>query len=54
MLNNTNMGGGDGRPKYLHILQVKLEKVIISEFGVPAVNFKIACEWERIGIKMIR
>ena len=30
MLNNTNMGGGDGRPKYLiHILQVKLEKVII-------------------------
>ena len=29
MLDNTNMGGGDGRPKYLHILQVKLEKVII-------------------------
>ena len=29
MLNNTNMGVGDGRPKYLHIVQVKLEKVII-------------------------
>ena len=26
----------------------------ISEFGVPAVNLKIACDWERIGIKMIR
>ena len=23
----------------------------ISEFGVPAVNLKIACDWERIGIK---
>ena len=29
MLNNTNMGVGDGRPKYLHAQQVKLEKVII-------------------------
>ena len=29
MLDNTNMGGGDGRPKYLHILQLELEKVII-------------------------
>ena len=29
MPDNTNMGGGDGRPKYLHILQVKVEKVII-------------------------
>ena len=29
MLNNTNMGVGDGRPKYLHVQQVKLEKVII-------------------------
>ena len=26
----------------------------ISEFGVPAVNLKIACDWERIGIKMTR
>ena len=24
----------------------------ISEFGVPAVNLKIACDWERIGIKI--
>ena len=23
----------------------------ISEFGVPAVNHKIACDWERVGIK---
>ena len=23
----------------------------ISEFGVPAVNLKIACDWERIGIR---
>ena len=23
----------------------------ISEFGVPAVNLKIACDWERVGIK---
>ena len=23
---------------------------LISEFGVPAVNLKIACDWERIGI----
>ena len=29
MPDNTNMGVGDGRPKYLHILQVKVENVII-------------------------
>ena len=25
---------------------------LISEFGVPAVNLKIACDWERVGIKI--
>ena len=24
----------------------------ISEFGVPAVDHKIACDWERVGIKV--
>ena len=23
----------------------------LSEFGVPAVNHKIECDWERVGIK---
>ena len=31
-----------------------LHKTKISDFGVPAVNLKIACDWEQIGIKMIR
>ena len=25
---------------------------LISEFGVPAVDYKIACDWERVGIKV--
>ena len=25
---------------------------MVSEFGVPAVNLIIACDWERIGIKI--
>ena len=24
----------------------------LSEFGVPAVDHKIACDWERVGIKV--
>ena len=28
--------------------------ILISEFGVPAVNLNIASDWERIGIKMTR
>ena len=31
----------------------KLKRIsFISEFGVPAVNLKIACDWERVGIKI--
>ena len=32
-------------------LSPALALYIISEFGVPAVNLKIACDWERVGIK---
>ena len=47
MLNNTNMGVGDGRPKYLHIVQVKLEKVIIliAFFCKVALLCNITARW---------